>query len=85
MSVQWQMALIKAQDSPRCKAKTRLGMPCQSPSMKNGRCRMHGGKSSGAPTGHRHGMYRHGRYTKNNLHSLAMLKQQLHKLNTPYD
>ncbi|MGO8839738.1 MAG: HGGxSTG domain-containing protein [Methyloceanibacter sp.] len=24
-------------------------MPCQSPAMPNGRCRMHGGKSPGAP------------------------------------
>ena len=29
----------------------------------NGRCRMHGGKSSGAPKGQRNGRYRHGRWT----------------------
>jgi hypothetical protein len=30
-------------------AKTRSGKPCQSPAMPNGRCRMHGGLSPGAP------------------------------------
>ncbi len=34
---------------PRCGAKCRSGQICQNPSMKNGRCRMHGGKSTGAP------------------------------------
>ncbi|MFG1288428.1 hypothetical protein [Xanthobacter versatilis] len=30
--------------------------------MANGRCRMHGGKAKGAPTGNRHAL-KHGRYT----------------------
>ncbi len=34
----------------RCGAKTRSGRPCRSPAMKNGRCRMHGGKSTGPRT-----------------------------------
>lgn len=33
----------------RCGAKTRSGQPCKSRAMANGRCRMHGGKSTGAP------------------------------------
>src|SRR5699024_5705593 len=33
----------------RCGAKTRAGTPCKNGSMANGRCRLHGGKSSGAP------------------------------------
>ncbi|WP_305798596.1 HGGxSTG domain-containing protein [Tropicimonas sp. IMCC6043] len=37
--------------SPRCGAKTRSGSPCRSPAMANGRCRMHGGRSPGAPIG----------------------------------
>jgi hypothetical protein len=49
--------------SPRCGAKTRGGGSCNSPAMPNGRCRMHGGASTGAPKGVRNGMYRHGRYT----------------------
>lgn len=36
--------------SPRCGAKTRQGTACKSPSLRNkSRCRMHGGKSKGAP------------------------------------
>jgi hypothetical protein len=46
----------------RCLAQTRRGSPCQSPAMKNGRCRMHGGPSPGAPKGNRNA-YKHGRYT----------------------
>ena len=37
--------------SPRCGARTRTGRPCRSPAMVNGRCRMHGGASPGAPRG----------------------------------
>ena len=37
-------------DAKKCLAKTRQNKPCQSPAMKNGRCRMHGGKSTGAKT-----------------------------------
>ena len=37
-------------DAKKCGAKTRKTTPCQSPAMKNGRCRMHGGKSTGART-----------------------------------
>lgn len=33
--------------APRCGAKTRAGCPCRAPAMKNGRCRMHGGVSTG--------------------------------------
>ncbi|MGO8840343.1 MAG: HGGxSTG domain-containing protein [Methyloceanibacter sp.] len=39
--------------SLRCGARTRSGDPCRSPAMPNGRCRMHGGKSPGAPKGNR--------------------------------
>lgn len=48
--------------APRCCAKTRAGLECQSPAVKGkARCRMHGGaKGSGAPTGERNGAYRHG-------------------------
>jgi hypothetical protein len=33
--------------APRCGAKTRRGKACQAPAMPNGRCRMHGGASTG--------------------------------------
>ncbi|MGZ5916834.1 MAG: HGGxSTG domain-containing protein [Methyloceanibacter sp.] len=43
-------------------AKTRGGTECQSPAMPNGRCRMHGGKSPGAPKGDRNA-WKYGRYS----------------------
>jgi hypothetical protein len=36
--------------APRCEAKTRRGTACRSPAMANGRCRMHGGASTGPRT-----------------------------------
>lgn len=67
MLLQREIALMKAQEAPRCGAKTRKGTICQSPAMANARCRMHGGKSCGAPRDSRHGMYKHGRHTKKYL------------------
>ena len=57
----------------RCGAKTRRGTECQRPAYKhNGRCVLHGGKSTGARTPE--GLQRiseanlkHGRYTKSKL------------------
>jgi len=46
----------------RCRARTRRGTECQSPAMKNGRCRMHGGASTGAPKGNKNAL-KHGHYT----------------------
>jgi hypothetical protein len=36
--------------APRCGARTRTGTPCRQPAMKNGRCRLHGGHSTGPRT-----------------------------------
>lgn len=37
--------------APRCGAKAKKAqMPCLAPAMKNGRCRLHGGKSTGPKT-----------------------------------
>ncbi|MEX1206632.1 MAG: HGGxSTG domain-containing protein [Dongiaceae bacterium] len=36
--------------APRCGARTRLGHGCRGPAMRNGRCRMHGGASTGPRT-----------------------------------
>jgi len=38
--------------APRCGARTKRnnGEPCKGPAMKNGRCRLHGGKSTGPKT-----------------------------------
>ena len=49
------------EDIPRCGAKTRPGHPCGHYAMANGRCRYHGGNSTGAKKPHR--KIKHGRYT----------------------
>jgi hypothetical protein len=36
--------------APRCRARARSGESCRSPAMANGRCRMHGGRSTGPAT-----------------------------------
>jgi hypothetical protein len=46
----------------KCRARTRSDQPCQSPAMPNGRCRLLGGLSPGAPKGNRNAL-KHGRYT----------------------
>ena len=57
--------LLPMHRSPRCGAHSRrTGKPCRNPAMKNGRCRMHGGKSTGAPKGKHNGNYRNGVRTK---------------------
>ncbi|MEO1104078.1 MAG: HGGxSTG domain-containing protein, partial [Pseudomonadota bacterium] len=43
-------------------ARTRSGKPCISPAMANGRCRMHGGRSPGAPRGNQNAL-KHGHYS----------------------
>ncbi len=47
-------------EMPRCGAKTRSGGFCGHYSMPNGRCRYHGGKSTGA----KNPRVKHGYYTK---------------------
>jgi ribosomal protein L32 len=63
----WRLTLPLAQSCPRCGARTRSGVACKGPAMLNGRCRMHGGKSTGPRTSEgrermrrantRHGIY----------------------------
>lgn len=49
----------------RCGAKSkRSGLPCKNPAMPNGRCRIHGGMSPGAPKGAANGNYKSGRFTQ---------------------
>ncbi|WP_346771822.1 HGGxSTG domain-containing protein [Bradyrhizobium sp. 170] len=58
--------LLDMQRAPRCGARTRSGKPCQSPGMPNGRCRMHGGPSPGAPKGNQNA-FKHGRYSASSI------------------
>jgi len=52
----------------RCGAKTSRGTACECPAMRNGRCRLHGGLSTGPKTQEgieriRNANFRHGNYT----------------------
>jgi hypothetical protein len=55
--------------APRCGAKTRHGTACLCPAMANGRCRLHGGLSTGPTTWAgieriKEANTKHGRYSK---------------------
>src|SRR5215467_12158632 len=44
-------ALVRANAAPRCGARSkRTGKPCRGAAMPNGRCKLHGGKSTGPRT-----------------------------------
>lgn len=54
--------------APRCGAKRRDGGSCRQPAMANGRCKLHGGKSTGPRTAaglacSRRSAWRHGYYS----------------------
>src|SRR3954468_6696350 len=46
----WRAMLVLAHACPPCGARTRSGIACKGPAMRNGRCRMHGGTSTGPRT-----------------------------------
>jgi hypothetical protein len=56
----WSENLALAHACPRCGARTRSGGRCLGMRMANGKCRMHGGASPGAPRGAGNGMFKHG-------------------------
>lgn len=61
--------------APRCLARTRSGKACQSPAVKGKqRCRMHGGKGSGAPQGNRNAR-KHGARSAETRRALAMIRE----------
>ena len=75
----WRITLPLAQASPRCGARTRSGSACKSPGMANGRCRLHGGKSTGPRTPEglermRRANTKHGRYTKENQQLMRLIR-----------
>ena len=43
----WRVTMPLAHACARCGARTRAGTSCRSPAMSNGRCRLHGGLSTG--------------------------------------
>ncbi len=69
-------------NAPRCGAKTRKGTPCMAPAMANGRCRMHGGKSTGPRTPEglersRKANFKHGHYSAESIRVRWYRKQLL--------
>src|SRR5712664_1581054 len=66
--------------SPRCGARTRSESPCQSPAMPNGRCRMHGGLSPGAPKGNKNAL-KHGLYAAEAIANRRELANLLRNMN----
>ena len=56
--------MAQMNETPRCGARTRSGRPCRCPAMPNGKCRIHGGLSPGAPRGEANGNYRDGYWTR---------------------
>ena len=66
--------------SPRCGARTRKGAPCQSPAVRGKlRCRMHGGKATGAPHGNRNA-WKHGVYSRDALEERRQLRALIREL-----
>jgi len=64
-------------DVPKCGAYSRrTGKLCQQPAMKNGRCRLHGGKSTGPPKGNSNAL-KHGFYTKDAIAHRRHVRQLL--------
>ena len=63
-------ALVRANAAPRCGARSkRTGKPCLAAAMPNGRCKVHGGKSTGPRTPEglersRRANWKHGYYSR---------------------
>jgi len=69
-------------NAPRCGAKTRKGKSCRAPAMANGRCRMHGGKSTGPRTPEglersRKANFKHGLYSAESMAERKFIRQLL--------
>jgi hypothetical protein len=78
----WRITLPLAQSCPRCGARTRSGGACRAPAMPNGRCRLHGGCSTGPTTAAglerlRAARTKHGRYSAKALAFRAMIREFL--------
>jgi hypothetical protein len=81
----WRAHLDKAHAATRCGAKRRNSGSCASPAMKNGRCRMHGGLSTGPRTPEgldraRRARWKHGYYSAEAKAARAEGRQTLREL-----
>jgi hypothetical protein len=57
-----------------CGARIRSGAFCQCPAMPNGKCRIHGGLSPGAPRGAANGNYHDGYWTREAVEERKFLR-----------
>jgi hypothetical protein len=71
---------LPMRQASKCLARTRSGQPCQAPAMPNGRCRLHGGMSPGAPKGNQNA-FKHGRYTAEAIASRREIARLLRAMN----
>jgi hypothetical protein len=70
-------------NAPRCGARTRSGTSCKAPAMPNGRCRMHGGPSTGprTPEGkERASRWKHGRYSRASIQQRREMRALLRQI-----
>jgi hypothetical protein len=62
----------------RCGARNRAGTSCQCPAMRGReRCRLHGGRSTGAPKGARNGNYKDGTFTAEAIEERQWVKSMI--------
>jgi hypothetical protein len=79
-------ALLKANAAPRCGARSkRTGKPCLGAAMPNGRCKFHGGKSTGPRTPEglersRRANWKHGYYSREAKAERSRLREALRTL-----
>lgn len=71
--------------APRCGAQTRQRTACRGPAMKNGRCKFHGGLSTGPRTPEglersRRANWKHGAYSRETKAMLRASRQQWREL-----
>jgi hypothetical protein len=69
----------------RCGAKNRRGKPCQCPAMPNGRCRLHGGLSTGPKTAQgieriRRARWKHGWYAEARVEAARAARKRAKQL-----
>lgn len=65
--------------SPRCGARTRKGTECEAPAIRGkARCRMHGGRGSGAPEGNQNAL-KSGLYTAEALELRRYVNETLRR------
>jgi hypothetical protein len=69
--------LAQINDTPRCGARTRFGTACRRPAMPNGKCRIHGGLSPGAPRGTANGRYVDGYWTEEAVEERRFIRSLL--------